>query len=163
MDRSANQLVKITILATFCLGTSVGNTTLGDSVPFHSPVTRSFPITETPETPVRQLEPLRGEFHDDADMRPIVTMFLDELPARIKGLEQAIEASDLVLFKRLTHQLKGAAGGYGYPSITQAALTLERCLDVSGETWTIACRVHLDAFILLLRRARVGAPHLSQR
>lgn len=95
-------------------------------------------------------------------MRPIVTMFLDELPKRIKGLEQANQASDLVLFRRLTHQMKGAAGGYGYPSITQAALTLERCIDISGDAWTSACRVHLDALILLLRRAHATPPHLAQ-
>jgi len=95
-------------------------------------------------------------------MRPIVDMFLAEIPKRIMGFEAALQASDLVVFRRLTHQMKGAAGGYGYPSITQAALTLERCVDMSGDAWPSACRVHLDALILLLRRAHAAARHVSQ-
>ena len=95
-------------------------------------------------------------------MRPIVAMFLGELPRRARDFEAAFEASDQVLFRRLTHQMKGAAGGYGYPSITQAAIALERCVDLSGDTWTRTCRVHLDALVLLLRRAHAAAGHLSQ-
>lgn len=95
-------------------------------------------------------------------MRPIVTVFLAELPNRIERLEQAVQACDLALFRRLTHQMKGAAGGYGYPSISEGALTLERCIDMSGDAWTSACRVHLDALILLLRRAHATPPHLAQ-
>lgn len=95
-------------------------------------------------------------------MRAIVVMFLSELPKRIQSLEQAIAASDLPLFRRLTHQMKGAAGSYGYPSISQAALALERCIDASGDAWTRTCRVHLDALTLLLRRAHAAVPHLSQ-
>ncbi len=95
-------------------------------------------------------------------MRPIVAMFLGELPRRARDFEAAFEASDQVLFRRLTHQMKGAAGGYGYPSITQAAIALERCVDMSGDTWTRTCRVHLDALVLLLRRAHAAAALLPQ-
>ena len=95
-------------------------------------------------------------------MRPIVAMFLAELPKRITGFEAAVQASDLVQFKRLTHQMKGAAGGYGYPSITQAAISLERCIEMSGDAWIGACGVHLDALILLLRRAHASAAHVSE-
>lgn len=95
-------------------------------------------------------------------MRSIVAMFLGELPKRVRDFEAAFEASDQVLFRRLTHQMKGAAGGYGYPSITQAAIMLERCIDMSGDTWTRTCRVHLDALVLLLRRAHAAAALLPQ-
>jgi HPt (histidine-containing phosphotransfer) domain-containing protein len=130
----------------------------GERFPVWAVDLRSASITETPE----KIAPLRGDFHDDPDMHPIVAMFLGELPKRVRDLEAAFETSDLPLFRRLTHQMKGAAGGYGYPSITKAAIALERCVDMSGDTWTRTCRVHLDALVLLLRRAHAAAAHLSQ-
>jgi HPt (histidine-containing phosphotransfer) domain-containing protein len=135
---------------------------MSDSPQFLATGSRSSPITETPEKPAAQQPPLLGDFHDDPDMRPIVAMFLGELPRRARDFEAAFEASDQVLFRRLTHQMKGAAGGYGYPSITQAAIALERCVDLSGDTWTRTCRVHLDALVLLLRRAHAAAGLLPQ-
>jgi HPt (histidine-containing phosphotransfer) domain-containing protein len=38
---------------------------------------------------------------------------------------QALRSQDFETLARTAHQIKGAAGGYGYPLITQAARELE--------------------------------------
>lgn len=69
--------------------------------------------------------PLVSEFADDPEMRDLVQMFIDELPDRMAGIEQALDAGDFQNAATLSHQLKGAAGGYGFPTITDAASEVE--------------------------------------
>ena len=69
--------------------------------------------------------PLVSEFACDEDMVELVEMFVQELPLRIASIEEAMALRDLDSLARLVHQLKGAAGGYGFPSITEAATQLE--------------------------------------
>lgn len=71
-------------------------------------------------------EPLRSSLlAADPDMRDLVAEFVDELPARIESARQALQAADWALLKRISHQLKGAGGSYGYPEITTLAATME--------------------------------------
>ncbi len=69
--------------------------------------------------------PIRSDFADDADMRELVDMFVEELPQRIAEMEQALDGGDLDLLRTLTHQLKGAGGGYGFQVITEVAREAE--------------------------------------
>lgn len=70
--------------------------------------------------------PLRSEFADDPDMREIVEFFVNDLSERISAIRAAFDTDDRMRLRTLTHQLKGAAGGYGFPSIGFAAATVER-------------------------------------
>jgi hypothetical protein len=58
-------------------------------------------------------------------MIELVEMFLEELPERVSSLEEALTDHDLDTVAMLAHRLKGAAGGYGFPAITQAAQDCE--------------------------------------
>ncbi len=69
---------------------------------------------------------LLSEFADDPDMSELVDTFTAGLPAQAKRLEDAFDANDREAVRRLAHQLKGSAGGYGFPSITTAAARLEQ-------------------------------------
>ena len=51
---------------------------------------------------------------------PVMHFKLIALP-----LEQALANNHYQRLQRLAHQLKGAGGGYGYPSLTEAAKILE--------------------------------------
>jgi len=64
-------------------------------------------------------------------------MLVGELPDKIAALEKAIGGQDIAAVATLAQQLKGSAGGYGFPSITQAAKVLERKTSWSS---TGACR-----------------------
>lgn len=59
-------------------------------------------------------------------MREIVEFFIADLGERVGAIRAAFEGADRLKLKTLAHQLKGAAGGYGFPTIGTAAAMLER-------------------------------------
>ncbi len=77
------------------------------------------------QQPNLKLAPLHSEFADDPDMLELVQEFVAALPARIAALEQAAAADDLETLRRLAHQMKGSAGGYGFGVITEKAAVIE--------------------------------------
>jgi HPt (histidine-containing phosphotransfer) domain-containing protein len=81
-----------------------------------------------PMDPTQAGPTLRSEFADDPEMADLVELFTDELPKRITALHEAVARADHAALQRLAHQLKGAAPGYGYPTIGQAAARVENPL-----------------------------------
>jgi len=71
------------------------------------------------------IEPLYSEYAGDADMLELIDGFLSELPDRLYKIERAAREEDLKSLASFAHQLKGAAGGYGYAPITDTARNLE--------------------------------------
>jgi HPt (histidine-containing phosphotransfer) domain-containing protein len=69
-----------------------------------------------------------SEYSDDAEMVDIVEMFVEDMPRRLEALAAAWECMDVECVRRLAHQLKGAAAGYGYPRLTERARALEDLL-----------------------------------
>ena len=58
----------------------------------------------------------------------------------------------------LAHKLKGAAGGYGFPSISAAAATLEDSARAAEALDKLELEAH--ALVELCRRARATAPEV---
>ena len=69
--------------------------------------------------------PLHSAFENDPDLRDLVVLFVDELDHRVAAIRHAYHAEDAAELRRLSHQLKGAAGGYGFDPIGDAAARLE--------------------------------------
>lgn len=69
--------------------------------------------------------PLYSTLDADPDLREIVEMFVEEMPDRIAGLLDRTNAADWEGVRRVAHQLKGAAGSYGFEPITQLAAGVE--------------------------------------
>lgn len=69
-------------------------------------------------------EPIVSQL-DDEDLVDLVELFVSELPDRIAALEEALVTDDPDAVARLAHQLKGAAGSYGFPTISDAAKIVE--------------------------------------
>jgi len=69
---------------------------------------------------------LYSEMHDDPEFQELIGSFVRDLPPRIAQLEQSRASDDTAALGRCAHQLKGAAGGYGYPSISAAAREVEQ-------------------------------------
>ena len=65
--------------------------------------------------------PLVSTFADDPSMAELICLFIDNLPDRCERLTRAWETQDLDELETVTHQLKGAAGGYGFAPIGHAA------------------------------------------
>ena len=68
----------------------------------------------------------------DPGMLPLVQGFLVLLAERSALIEQRREVGHRAELTSLAHQLKGAAGGYGFPAITEAARTVERVASAGG-------------------------------
>ena len=98
--------------------------------------------------------PLLSEL-TDADMVELVEMFVDELPDRLAAIEKAMNEQDLVALAKLTHQLKGSAAGYGFPSITDAAKVVESSANTDNDLAALAEQTR--ALVDLCRRARATA------
>ena len=76
-----------------------------------------------------------SEFADDPEMAELVELFITELPTRVAALHQAWVRKQVTDLTRISHQLKGASAGYGFPKIGHAAGTLEaglKGLDASA-------------------------------
>ncbi len=75
---------------------------------------------------------------EDGDLRDIVEEFVAGLSSRITELLKAHDQLDWDRLTLLAHQLKGAAGSYGYPEISRLCADLEaRCrrheADIFGQ------------------------------
>jgi HPt (histidine-containing phosphotransfer) domain-containing protein len=81
--------------------------------------------------PIENVEIERSEFASDPEMRDIVTLFIDDLPRRAESLRSALLAGDRARLRMLAHQLRGSAGGYGFPALGNAAANVE-ILILSG-------------------------------
>jgi len=69
---------------------------------------------------------LHSELRDDPDLTELIDEFVAGLPAKVARIEAAFSTGGLLELARLAHQIKGAAGGYGYPSISDAARHVEQ-------------------------------------
>ena len=78
-------------------------------------------------------EPLRSVFASDPAMSELIGLFLSELPSKVDRVVSAFKAGDADTLKRLTHQLKGAAGGYGFPAVGEAAGKVEQGLRAAPD------------------------------
>lgn len=77
---------------------------------------------------------LVSQFANDPEMAELVELFLNELPSRVEALNVAWTSHQVTNLSRLTHQLKGASAGYGFPTIGEAAGKLEGKLRQLGTT-----------------------------
>jgi HPt (histidine-containing phosphotransfer) domain-containing protein len=97
---------------------------------------------------------LVSSFADDEDMKEIVHQFVRGLPERSAAVVRACEVRDWTTVKRLAHQLKGAAGGYGFAGITDAAKDVEQAVEDALDAPSLQLRV--ETLADLCRRARAA-------
>jgi HPt (histidine-containing phosphotransfer) domain-containing protein len=65
------------------------------------------------------------------EIADLIRDFVQELPSRASAIADASKAGDWAALRRLAHQLKGAAGSYGFSSITDAARSIEEAASPS--------------------------------
>jgi len=82
-------------------------------------------------------EPLVSTFADDPDIRELINMFVENLQAQSKKIVQALDNNSLDMIGRITHQLAGSAGGYGFPTVTTAAKTVETNINANADMPTL--------------------------
>lgn len=76
--------------------------------------------TRSPQMLVSQL------LLEDADLRDVVEEFVAGLQGRLEELRTAHQQHNFDMLTTLAHRLKGAAGSYGYPEISQLCSEMEQ-------------------------------------
>jgi signal transduction histidine kinase/DNA-binding NarL/FixJ family response regulator len=94
-------------------------------------------------------QPLRSTMGDESAVQTLLTRFISRLPERVKALRTCLEEEDLEKLRQTVHQLKGAAGGYGYPQLTHQAGRAEQKL-AAGDSLE-AVRGEIESLIALVR------------
>jgi PAS domain S-box-containing protein len=127
--------------------------------------TATEPLTQVASTPRHvetataaknvALEPLLSSFADDPDMLDIIDMFVDGLPDRIMNLSLGYTEADFEAVSGIAHQIKGAAGGYGFSSISDAAQLVEQLARAGGPADQLESP--LNSLLKLCTRAILGA------
>ena len=96
------------------------------------PKSQSGPLPVPPPLHVAEHR-LVSEFATDPLVGPLVGEFVTSLRGKINRMQSALHAHELSVLSELAHQIKGAAGSYGYPSITTAADSLEVAIEVGQD------------------------------
>jgi HPt (histidine-containing phosphotransfer) domain-containing protein len=115
-------------------GVNEGGSRYADSIPSKSPV--AFADQDRMEALFEESGgvapppsgPGAARFPDDPEMAALAELFLDELLGRIESMRRNLGVGDLGRIQFVAHQLRGAAGGYGFPEVGAAAGLLEDLL-----------------------------------
>jgi histidine phosphotransfer protein HptB len=96
--------------------------------------------------------PIYSSLADDPDLGELVEMFVQEMPDRINTLKTQAQSRDWEQLARTAHQLKGAAGSYGFDAVTPCAEQLIRVVkDARDEDRIFAALVELVNLCQCLR------------
>lgn len=107
-----------------------------------------------------QKMPIYSLLADDPDLFEIVKMFVDEMPGRIDQLLTGFHEKKWDDLERTAHQLRGAAGSYGFGEVTPAAKKLEQ--TVKAKMPEEAIQQSLVELIDLCRRMDIQPPQETQ-
>lgn len=101
---------------------------------------------------------LRSTFADDPDMQELIDLFIGDLSERINLITASAQAADYDRLRTVAHQLKGAAAGYGYAPIGDAARELELTLKLGEPPFDEqTIRKYTDELISICRKALPSA------
>jgi HPt (histidine-containing phosphotransfer) domain-containing protein len=103
-------------------------------------------------TPVA--DALVSDLAGDEEIADLVRDFVRALPGRAEAITQAAEARDWDALRRAAHQLKGSAGSYGFPPITDAARAVEGLASEAAPPG--ALDESIQSLATLCRRARAS-------
>jgi HPt (histidine-containing phosphotransfer) domain-containing protein len=101
-------------------------------------------------------EAIYSNLDGDPDLGEIVAMFVDEMPGRVERFTTLARTGDWAQLQTVAHQLKGAAGSYGFTTITPLARQLELAIREGASEREI--REAIDALTAACSRVRYGRP-----
>ena len=106
-----------------------------------------------------QTNGLYSSLAGDPVLGQLVDLFVAEMPSRTATLVDRLEACDWEGLRQAAHQLKGAAGSYGFSAISPAAAQLEDAVRRQLPEETI--RQTVDQLVDFCRQARGGTPPIE--
>lgn len=100
--------------------------------------------------------PILSTYASDPDMLELIQLYVEEIPERVRTIQDYWSRKDLAELKRIAHQIKGASGGYGFPTVGAAAGVLEHQLTDTTTPDLSAVSRQIDQLIDLCARVRVA-------
>jgi HPt (histidine-containing phosphotransfer) domain-containing protein len=100
--------------------------------------------------------PVYSRLAADPILGELVDLFVQEMPDRIAVLDSLAKSQDWKQLARTAHQLKGAAGSYGFDQITPSAARLEAAVRDGRHQKEILSA--LNELLCLCKQARSGLP-----
>jgi signal transduction histidine kinase/DNA-binding NarL/FixJ family response regulator len=97
-----------------------------DSEPFYRVVTSYF-------APEVSAIPACGDEAYEREMATLAAEFCDGLEPRLLAIGRAAAAADWAALQALVHALKGTAGSYGFPALTEIAAAVDTHLSASRQ------------------------------
>jgi CheY-like chemotaxis protein len=94
---------------------------------------------ETASTPMHPDDPVKALLAKPK-LAKLVEKFVTGLDDRLAAIKKAVEEEDHKQLKILSHQLKGAAGGFGFPNISRVAADMEHVDEKQIATLSKAVR-----------------------
>ena len=96
-------------------------------------------MPDLPTLDLNVIEDLRALTPDDNDafLREIIGIFLDDGPSRIAELEQCVAANDRPKAVRAAHSLKGSAANLGTADLRAAAEKVEHAAKAAADLATL--------------------------
>lgn len=73
-------------------------------------------------------EPLISTLDEDLNMRPLISQFIEDLKKEVNNIVQSLGKNDDPSLLAAVRKLKGAAGGYGFDVISDAAREVEQVI-----------------------------------
>ena len=100
-----------------------------------------------------------SEFANDPVIGPILNIFVDSLPDRLAKLKKALDTENLDEVKKISHQLRGSAGAFGFSQITLLSGLLEDAV-ASQKDWQEALGF-AEKLFAAASKIRLSAPVTS--
>ena len=102
------------------------------------------------------MEPMYSTLGGDPDLSDLVTLFVEEMPNRVANILDLLDRSEWEELRRAAHQIKGAAGSYGFGAISPCAGKLEFAIRDQEPEENI--RQAVDDLVSMCNRACAGTP-----
>jgi HPt (histidine-containing phosphotransfer) domain-containing protein len=99
--------------------------------------------------------PIVSQLAHDADMAELIEMYIAEMPARAEKLGACISARDWKALTTIAHQLRGSAGGHGFPTLGACAGALEDAMRTAQgreEAALGSIKLQVDVLVAMCRR-----------
>ena len=109
------------------------------------PAPAASPASSSPTNAAR----LRSTLEHEPSIQKLLTKFIARLPERVNTLYQLLDAQNLDQLRQAIHQLKGAAGGYGFPQLTELAGRAEQ--KIREQSQIDAIKGDVETMIELVR------------
>lgn len=131
-----------------------------DKLPQVTVLVKPYPLDSLMNTLAQALSgvpvtaPLLSAFWANQEMRPLIMTFVDDMRTKLAEIEAQAKAGAFAVVQRMSLELKGAAGGYGFVPIQTAASELHALSKSQGQAEAISEQI--TSLIRLAEAARAG-------